>query len=74
MGTVADNNGVSAMDLGSIIDFDRYSEVMEQGRYVGRLDMGSALISKVIHPELGAVLLISTDGGKAALIAGVMLQ
>jgi hypothetical protein len=58
----------AATQLGALIEPDQYVEYLEQSSQVSRLDLGSSLISKMIHPALGAILLISTDSGATALI------
>lgn len=63
------NNNAKAQQIGNMIDLDRYAEVLGESESVGDLNLGSTLISKVIHPLLGAVLLVNTDGGMAAMIA-----
>lgn len=63
------NNNAVAQQIGSLIDLDRYAEVMGESEAVGNLDLGSTLISKVVHPLLGVILLVNTDGGMAAMIA-----
>lgn len=75
MVTVGSAGGnATAQQFGNMIDLDRYAEVLGEGETVGRLDLGSTLISKVVHPLLGVVLMVNTDGGMAAMIAMGMGQ
>jgi hypothetical protein len=62
------NAVINATQIGSLIEPDEFAEYMESSALLGRLDLGSSLINKVMHPALGALLLISTDSGAAALI------
>jgi hypothetical protein len=66
---VAQQEGISMAQLGSMIEQDQYVDYMEQGAQVSRMDLGSAMINKVLHPTLGLMLLISTDSGATALIS-----
>lgn len=64
----AGNAAQGAAQLGCLINFDQYAEYMEQSEPVSRMDLGSSMISKVQHPVMGVILLVSTDAGGTALI------
>ena len=52
-----------------IVDLETLTDVLEVCDVQERLDLGSALVIKAIHPLLGAVMLVNTSG-----VAHAMLQ
>lgn len=51
------------------IDLDNYVGVLESSQVRVTLDLGSVLIHKVNHPDLGNVVLVHTPENDCALIA-----
>jgi hypothetical protein len=67
-------NSAKQHAFGEMVDLDRFSEVLGEGETVGAIDLGSASISKVIHPVLGVLMMVNTDGGGAVIITAAMLS
>lgn len=67
-------SGSAGTQIANMIDLDRYVEVMGESEKMGEMDLGSTLISKVLHPVLGVVLMVNTDGGLAAMITAGSLS
>lgn len=65
----ADNQPCVPAPFGSKIDGDTYCQYMLESSTEDTLDTGSCLLSKVRHPILGAILLISDAVGSSFMIS-----
>ncbi|AJZ60570.1 hypothetical protein OI25_3402 [Paraburkholderia fungorum] len=61
------NNTARRGDI-AVVDFEQHADMLEKSRVVSRVDVGSTLIYKVIHPEQGELILVATTSERAAQI------
>lgn len=57
---------VSASKEGQSINIEQFSDVLESSQIESRLDIGSAVIYRVKHHALGAMILVNTSAGHCA--------
>lgn len=53
-------NKAAASEQQSVISLESYCDLLEESEVQSTLDMGSALLHKVLHPKLGNIVLVST--------------
>lgn len=61
------SDGVHAAGVDKI-DVDRYADLLEPSAVQCQLDLGNAMICKVIHPVLGVLILINTIGAEHGVV------
>jgi hypothetical protein len=53
----------------SLIDLEDHAEILGDCEVLEKVSVGSTLIHKVLHPVMGALILIAPTSGSAATIA-----
>lgn len=52
----------------SVIDLDTYTDLMEPSSVKETIDLGCAMVHKVLHPEHGIIILINTAGTEHGVV------
>lgn len=52
------------------LSFDEFVELQEQSEVVEQIDLGSAMMSKVLHPAFGVMILCHTAHDYGAMFFG----
>ena len=52
----------------SVINIEQFTSILEVSEEQAKADLGSALLYRVKHPELGNIVLVNTAGERHGLV------